>query len=261
MSRRSLSRVAKLVASGNSELPQNVFANKLKKFIENSQREYKPSTYYKPSGVGGCIRKMYFERIGKPLQDKANFNLIAMGEAGTQRHEVLQQYMVDLAKEDDYFEWLDVADYLEKNPVEGTTVDTKFKKNDFETKCKNELLQLSFLCDGLVKIDGKVYIMEIKTETMFKYSKHDEPFEAHKMQATCYALALGVEDVIFLYENRDNFEKKAYAYHVSEAMKKQVVDKLAECEAYVEKHEAPQIFCSDNYCPYCRNSKAKLYEG
>ena len=255
---RSLSRVAKLVAAGDATLPENQFIKKLTTTIETTQSEYTPSTYYKPSGVGGCIRKMYFERIGKPLPEIPNAMLIAMGETGTQRHEVLQSYLVKLSDMDDDFEWLDVAEYLKDNPVEGTEVDKNFKKNEFETKCKNALLQLSFLCDGLIRLNGKTYILEIKTETMFKYNKQTEPFPEHKMQATCYGLCLGVDDVLFLYENRDTFEKKAYTYHINDEMKDQVVEKLNTCEYYVEKKESPKIFCGSTYCPYCKKQNRDM---
>lgn len=254
----SLTKIAKMVRAGNSEGPASAFVASLLETIERTQPEYTPSRYYKPSGVGGCIRKMYFERIGQSIRDTADSNLIAMGEAGTFRHEVLQEYMVKMSQTDKDFEWLDVAQHLAENPVEGTIVDNTFVKNDYETKCKNELLQLSFLCDGLVRYKGKLYIMEIKTETMFKFTKHTEPYPEHKMQAACYGMCLGVDDVIFLYENRDNFEKKAYTYHIPESVKQEVLDKLVTCEEHVEKGESPKIFCTSPYCPYCRKEGRNL---
>ena len=247
-----LNRLAKMVAAGSTELTSNIFTNRLTKFIETSQKDYTPSQFYKPSGIGGCMRKMYFERIGKPLQDKASFNLTGMGETGTYRHEVLQEYILQLAKTDEDLEWIDVAEHLSKHPVEGTYVDKAFKKNPYETKCVNELMQLSFLCDGLIRFQGKLYILEIKTETMFKYSKHTEPYEEHKMQAACYGLSLGVKDVLFLYENRDNFDKKAYTYHINEDIENAVIDKLSTCEEFVTAGESPNEFCNSAWCPYCR---------
>lgn len=255
---RKLSKIAKMVAAGNSNSVEELFINELTQVIENTQSNYTPSTYYKPSGVGGCIRKMYFERTGQALQDKADHNLIGMGESGTFRHEVLQEYLVRLSNKVGNFKWLDVAEHLAKNPIEGTWVDDSFIKNEYETKCKNDLLQLSFLCDGLIEFEGKLYILEIKTETMFKYTKHDEPYDEHKMQATCYGLSLGVDDVMFVYENRDSFQKKAYTYHITEEMKQQVVDKISLCEAYVEKGESPKDFCTSAYCPYCRKEGRKM---
>lgn len=255
---RKLSKIAKMVVAGNSSSVENTFISELTQVIENTQGEYTPSRYYKPSGVGGCLRKMYFERIGQALQDKADYNLIGMGEAGTFRHEVLQEYLVKLSNKSGSFKWYDVAEELKKRPVEGTWVDDSFVKNEYETKCKNDLLQLSFLCDGLVEYEGKRYILEIKTETMFKYTKHEEPYPEHKMQAACYGMALGVDDVLFVYENRDSFQKKAYTYHITDEMKQIVVDKIALCEEYVEKGESPKEFCTSNYCPYCRKAGRQL---
>ena len=154
-----LSKIAKLVAAGSEDKVENIFIQNLKATIENTQSEYRPSTFYKPSGVGGCIRSMYFQRVGNVLQQKSDSNLIAMGESGTFRHEVIQEYLVKMSERlaDEEFLWVNVEKYLEENPVEGTTVDANFKKNDYETKCKNSNLQLSFLCDGLVmlKVEGR----------------------------------------------------------------------------------------------------------
>lgn len=248
-----------MVRQSKENLPADKFAETFNKFIETSQKPYTPSTYYKPSGVGGCIRKMYFERTGQALQDNASYNLIAMGESGTYRHEAIQEYMVKLSSQGDTsLKWLDVAEYLEAHPVEGTEVDKNFVKNDYETKCKQDLLQLSFLCDGLVEWEGKTYVFEIKTESMFKYSKHEEPWEAHKYQATCYALSLGVDDVLFLYENRDTFDKKAYIFHVTDEWKDKVVDKLNQCEDAVEEGVSPKVYCGSSYCPYCKGEGKKL---
>ena len=67
-----------------------------------------------------------------------------------------------------------------------------------------------------------------------------------------------LDDVIFLYENRDNFEKKAYVYHITDDMKEQVLHKLQECEHYVELGISPKVYCSSSYCPYCRKEGRKL---
>ena len=90
MVKSNLTRIAKMVRAGNSEGPASSFVNSLTQVIERTQPEYKPSTYYKPSGVGGCLRQMYFERTGQAIRSNADSNLVAMGEAGTFRHEVLQ---------------------------------------------------------------------------------------------------------------------------------------------------------------------------
>lgn len=249
-----LNRLAKMVAQSKENQFAEQFVQMLTHSIETEVETYTPSTYYKPSGVGGCIRKMYYERIGEAKQDKASYNLIGMGEAGTDRHEHLQRAMVRMSEvvPNDKFEWIDVSEYMKLNPVEGTVEDTKFKKNEYEAKFKNELLQLSFLCDGLITVNGKPFIFEAKTETMFKYNKHSEPFEEHKMQATCYAMCLGVDNVIFLYENRDTLEKKAYEFEVTDVWKERVIEKLQTCEWHVEQQTPPTEKCSSNYCPYCR---------
>lgn len=254
-----LGSLAKMVAAGSDENPAKRFADDLKQTIKRSQSEYKPSRFYKPSGVSGCIRKMYFERIGKSKQDDASTNLIGMGEVGTFRHEVIQNYLIKMSdKKNSNFTWVDVEEHLKENPVEGTRINEskKFKKKN-ETKCFNELLQLSFLCDGIIIYEGEKYIFEMKTETMFKYQKHTEAHEEHFLQAACYAMCLGVDKVMFLYENRDSLDFKATIFTPTEADYDAVVEKIQLCEDYVLKGEEPKIYCSSSYCPYCKKGERK----
>lgn len=252
-----ISSIAKMVAQSNPDKPENKFIESFRRAITASRPAYKPSKWYKPSGVGGCKRKMYYERIGEPLQDNASFALTGIGDSGTDRHERLQAAAAWLSENDKtgFFKWHNVGEYLDAHPVEGTWHEGAKSKNAFETYCRNELLQLSFFADGLVTLDGEDMIFEIKTESMFKFGKHDEPWEEHKYQATCYALSLGVDKVLFLYENRDNCENKAFIFEVTEEWKQRVVDKIADVEDHVLRREPPEEKCGKAWCPYCKKKR------
>lgn len=249
-----LKSIAKQVAASSMVKPENKLLRDFINTIEKEQPDYKPSQWYKPSGLG-CVRRMYYERIGEPKKEAKQFKLIGMGEVGTDRHETIQSYFVKMAKNYPELEWINVADFLKDNPVDGTIVDNKFIKNEFETKCKNELLQLSFLSDGLIKYEGELYILEIKTESMFKFNKQEEVFPDHKIQAACYSLCLGVNKVMFLYENRDDLNKKIYQFEVTEEIEDFVVDRIQYVEDCVEAGEPPKEKCKSSFCQYCKGRR------
>ena len=109
---------------------------------------------------------------------------------------------------------------------------------------------MRFMCDGLVFYKGEYYIIEIKTESTHKYGSHEEPWPAHKLQAACYSMCIGVPKVIFLYENRDNCDKKGYLFEVPEAM----IDKIGNTIAYVDNCVVKGIVPPKELdkCTYCK---------
>ncbi len=197
-----LTGLARLIKNGDAGNPVNGFLNDLIKTIELSEEVREPSRAYKPSSLGGCLRNVYFQMTGAKLDEKRNdYCLIGICESGTDRHETIQTYVSKMQDMGYDCEWVDVEQYVNEYKPKGTKV---IKKSGMETKCFNELYNLRFLCDGIIKYKGKYYILEIKTESTYKFSNHSEPHAQHKVQGATYSLAFGIDEVIFLYENRDN---------------------------------------------------------
>ena len=144
--------------------------------------------------------------------------------------------------------WINVADYINKKGVKDLQVISQVGN---ETKLFSTAYNMRFMCDGLVFYKGEYYIIEIKTESTHKYGSHEEPWPAHKLQAACYSMCIGVPKVIFIYENRDNCDKKGYLFEVPDAMK----DKIANTIAYVDDCVAhgtvpPKELDKCTYCKY-----------
>ena len=110
---------------------------------------------------------------------------------------------------------------------------------------------MSFLCDGVIQHKEEYYVLEIKTESGYKFNNHDAPYKEHIYQATCYSMCFGINKVIFLYENRDNCTKKAYLVEVTDAMKEEVADKIFTCDDYVAKKIPPPKTTESKHCQYC----------
>lgn len=255
-----LNNLAKLICSMvKQDSVESKFLQDLTRTIERSQEDFMPSPYYKPSSIGGCMRNMYYQIVQAPLDNTpTDYSFAGICECGTARHEVLQTYVSKMADFGYDCKWEDVEEVVNKLKPEGTKV---LKKSGMETKCFNEIYNLRFLCDGIISIGGEYYILEIKTESTYKFNSHEDAYPAHKMQATCYSIALGIDKVIFLYEDRDVLRKKTYLVNVTDEMKRDVIDKIMDCDNYVDDQVPPPKEADTKNCQYCKYKRQCREDG
>lgn len=250
-SRAAIKALSDMIDEKKGELPvEKVFAAELDRFIETSQAEYKPSTSYNPSGMG-CVRALYFKRKGYPQQqERRSASLIGITESGKNRHETLQSYIIEMAKDKNSdLQWVDVEEYIKSRGLDYLEV---LHKTPYETKLCDTRFDIHFLCDGIIKYKDKYYILEIKTETSSKFRKHDEAQEAHKLQAWCYSMSLQIRDVMFLYECRDYCTRKPTILHVSELDWDEIADTIKFVEESLKTETVPMMpeGVSCKYCSY-----------
>ena len=245
-----LNKLSKMVASSKKNSIAEDFRSDLEYCIEQeNKRDYIPSQSFKPSGISACKRNLYYELSGyKPDEEPPNTTLIGICESGTDRHEAIQNYVMQMKKHSIDCEWLDVGKYIKDNNIKYAEVVSQ-KGN--ETKVYSEQYNLRFLCDGLIKYKGEYYILEIKTESTNKFNKHTEPWPEHIMQATCYSLVLGVDKVIFLYESKDTQELKEFCFTNIESVLKKALDKFNYLNDCIKTNNIPPIEKSFN-CNGCR---------
>lgn len=106
---------------------------------------------------------------------------------------------------------------------------------------------------GIIKYKTKYFIFEFKTETSNKFYNRTDVDSSHYNQATAYSIAFGLNNVLFVYENRDTLDKKAYIRNVTNEMKEELIGKLEYCDEYVKKLKAPPKpqDVSKKACSYC----------
>ena len=112
---------------------------------------------------------------------------------------------------------------------------------------------MSFLCDGIIKYKNHYYILEIKTESSNKFFQRKGVDPSHYQQATAYSLAFGINEVIFLYENRDTLDKKAFLFPVTDEMRMDLIGYIEECDSYLKKLKVPPKpeNVAKKTCSYC----------
>lgn len=229
----------------------------LEKIEEEERKE--PSQAYKPSSLH-CIRNMYFQLIGEPVEkDRADACLIGMAQSGTARHMYIQEVVCRMKEFGIDCEYIDVETYIKEHDIKYLEV---IAKKDYETKLRHTILNIRFLADGIIRYRGEYYILEIKTEISNKWQNRYDVDENHIPQGTCYSLCFGINRVMFVYENRDTTDKKVFLLEVTDDMKFDVVSKIEQCDQYVMLKVVPPLpKLDEKYCKYCAYKNACIRAG
>ena len=260
MSNIKFKNICKLVNAETNKSIADLFVSDLQYSI---RQQYKAnltsvaSQSYKPSSLA-CIRNMYYQLVGTPIDEDISVDPEGVGiaESGTDRHKRIQEAIIHMKDSGIDCEYIDVETYIKEFNIPNLIV---VEKTDYETKLFNTEYNFRFLCDGIIKYRGKYYILEIKTETAFKWNNRLNVDPSHYKQATAYALNFGINEVIFLYENRDTCAKKSYLYLVLDSQKEALIKLINECDTYVVNKELPPIpeilKNSNKTCNYCSYRK------
>ena len=81
--------------------------------------------------------------------------------------------------------------------------------------------------------------------------------EAHEDQVCTYCMALDLDHALVLYENRDNCNLECpEVFEVTAEMKQARVDKILECDSYVERQVPPPMHHDKKPCRWCQYATA-----
>lgn len=219
---------------------------------EEEHKQPIPADYFRPSSMYGCERMLYFMRTGEE-QDKEehDINLMEICHSGTDRHLRIQHLVESM----EGVKTLDLEDMVKEAQAKGVNTDfVGWNEDHTEARCKNDELSIWFQPDGVLNFMGKDVILEIKTESTYQHSKRYEPKMDHKYQATCYGLGLGIDYILFFYEDRNFCSKKPYLWKITEEMKDEVIRKIHRVNSYLHRREAPPA--DKDKCTYCRYKEA-----
>lgn len=174
---------------------------------------------------------------------------------GTACHEMIQQRLFN----SNDVEWLSVSDYLKETDCPYTyTVD----QNGYEQQIEiTDPFPIRFACDGLIRFQGQLYLLEIKTSEFSSFQELISPKAKHMDQIRCYATLLNVEKALVLYVDRNYGNLKCFEIVISDIEKQQMIDKMQHVMDLVEAQIAPDKLsqgdpdCNPNMCPYSDKCK------
>lgn len=235
-----------------------------------------PSAYTRPSSLGKCARNIFFERTHAPkdevnLKDPWVYNSVGILESGTDRHERIQNVLFKM-EEQGYIKNIDIPTAVADAQAKGINSEfLHWNEDKTEARCVNHDYNLYFQADGLVEMDGIRAIFEIKTTSCKKLAsirKDKKPLRPHILQATAYALCLGVDHILYFYEDRDFTSHYPILYKIPEEIKQHVIDKLALVDKCVAEEIVPPsdksecMFCTyKSICKEIDELETKINEG
>lgn len=245
MARKSLSLVMKAIEKELQDFPaQTAFLNDLIKSIElDAQKDHrKGSASYKPSSMT-CIRQMFYIKTGAETDPyiKRSFQNIGICNNGTDTHLRIQSAVLRMKDNGIDCEYINVAEFVRQRNLTDLEIiqEPDFEHGEFETKLYHKNLQLSFLCDGIIKYKNVYYVLELKTESSNKFWARNGVDESHYNQGTCYSLAFGIDQVIFVYISRDTYDMKSFMFNVTDEMKADIIGLITNCDNYVTENKVP----------------------
>jgi hypothetical protein len=251
--RNSLKNVCRLIEVAKETLPpEQDFLQDLKRSIEMTadKDQRLPSKTYKPSSMN-CIRQSYYQLVGvQPDESSSSYSGVGICNSGTDIH-IRIQTAVDQMKENGMdCEYIDVAEFVKQRQLDYLNI---VSKNGMETKLYHTKLNMSFMCDGIIKYKGHYYILELKTESSFKFIGRKSVDKSHEHQGTAYSLAFNIPEVLFVYINRDVLDMKAFMFVPTSEMKQELIGYIEECDGYVARHIAPPKpeDVAKKSCSYC----------
>lgn len=253
MARESLKNVLNMIDSIKQKLtPEEEFLNDLRRSIEldSIKNKREPSRTYKPSGMN-CMRQSYYVITGAPEDNKSEpYTFVGICASGSEIHERIQKSVAGMIENNMPCEYIDVAEYVDTHNLDYLEV---ISKQGMETKLYHKVLNMSFLCDGIIKYKGTYYILELKTETSNKFWSRQGVDPSHFNQATAYSMALDINNVLFIYISRDNSEMKSFMFEVTDDLKNNLLSYIEECDKYIEKSIVPPIPDPEpkKACQYC----------
>lgn len=253
MARNSLKNVCRLIETAKMSLPpEQDFLNDLKRSIEltEDKNTRPPSKTYKPSGMN-CIRASYYQLIGvQPDPSSLSYSFVGICNSGTDIHVRIQTAvsLMCLNGMDCYY--VDVAEYVKNRGLDYLEI---ISQNGMETKLYHKKLNMSFMCDGIIKYKNHYYILELKTESSYKFMNRKDTDPSHYQQGTAYSVAFNIPEVLFVYINRDVLDMKAFMFVPTEEMKQNLIGYIEECDGYVKRLIAPPKpeDVSKKTCSYC----------
>lgn len=253
MARNSLKNVMRLIETAKDTLPpEQDFLNDLKRSIEmTADKEQRlPSKTYKPSCMN-CIRASYYQIVGiQPDQSVSSYANVGICNSGTDIHVRIQTAVEQMKENGMDCEYVDVAEFVKSRSLDYLNI---VSKNGMETKLYHTKLNMSFMCDGIIRYKNHYYILELKTENSYKFMNRKGVDPSHYNQGTAYSLAFGLDEVLFVYINRDVLDMKAFMLNVTDEMKQNLIGYIEECDGYVKRMIAPlkPEDVSKKTCSYC----------
>ena len=208
------------------------------------------SCTFAPSAMR-CQRKSWFRLRGtKPdILKEPDLVLDHTATVGTALHSHIQELLSKALGED----WIPVEKYLTDFPIPYKYTLTN---NGYETLVEIENPPMKFACDGILRIKGCYYLLEIKSSEYDSWCTLKETKPHHKDQIKTYSTMLNIPNVLTLYIDRLYGKVKSFEFSVSGEEMSKVKQGMAYVQQMAQANIAPERLPANDYM--CSNCEYKL---
>ena len=198
-----------------------------------------------------CKRISWFRLRGvqPDIDSNPDLTLNFAADIGTACHRIIQENLIDQLGSD----WISVEDYLkELNP----NYSYKVEQSGFETQVEIEDPPIKFACDGILRINGEYYLLEIKSSEYSSFNDLTEPKSQHVDQIRCYSALLHLPRVLVLYIDRQYGSFKCFEIEVTTDEMTNVWNYFKEIQQLAKAMIAPprlpkgDSWCTSSHCLY-----------
>lgn len=217
-----------------------------KKNSEPSHRTFAPSSFR-------CDRRSWFRIRGvqpdsvKTVDVTLNFT----AEIGTACHRIIQTNLKECLGSD----WIEVSSYLKTHPIPWK-YNLEPSEDSLETRVEIIDIPVRFSVDGIIRLNGEYYLLEIKTSEFSSWNDLTDPKSEHRDQILCYCALLGLKKAIVLYQDRQYGGFKCYEVSFTNDELDSVITRFYHVLDMVDKNLAPDglpvgdKWCSPSMCLY-----------
>lgn len=186
--------------------------------------------YYHPSRIGSCIRQQWFDAMR------------AQQEAGNNSHDALRMHFICGIGTNLHVLFQNLCEKA------GVLVAREVSVVDHPRKIVGH-------ADGIVKLEGKKYLIEIKTTNERKFSKLVEADSPHIEQSNLYLGLLKLDGVIVIYINKNTSEMKEFRSAFNRSLyENRLLPRIAKHHADVRSKTLPPREADDRDrfpCTFC----------
>jgi hypothetical protein len=215
----------------------------------------------KPSDLGNpSLRRIFYSYLRVPTDTKIETKVKRIFDTGDAFHDMIKSWIKGIGA---LVEYRDTDGNIPIDRWSG-------KPNGEFPISVPELDIKEGKIDGILIIDGKLWVGEFKSIKDEKYQPLDDAQDDHKVQANTYVhlfeycLQRGdyrhieelngftnVEGVIYLYINKNTSEYKEFVCEKDDSDLEQVVAKIAKVKDFADKKKLPPCSCNPkSWCPW-----------
>lgn len=206
------------------------FNHLISNYVKREIREKTVGRYY-PSEAGNCMRKVFYSYKNPKEVD---LELLKIFEAGN----ILHEFIVDVLES-------------EKNPH----IELLEKESPFRLEIDGIIISGRVDDIVVVKIDNKVYLVEVKSTSSLKYT--NEPHEAHVTQLQLYMHAKNIHNGLIIYLEKNTLQSKSFHIKYNEKGFEKIIQRLKEIHQHLKENKLPipeaRIISTKNWmCKNCQ---------